>query len=175
MAFAGNFGASGALIPFGICFNLSAEQGAAYDPVLTSQLRFERASTSTYTPTSINTLILDGGAAALGAAVAGAASEANADCGLLVSDVPAANQNGLPANFGPGRGNWTPADALRIRVSFRESCTVVAGPPVTGPGSVVVDSLGVVGGNISILIRNQNAVALTNLNVIVEYLHSIQG
>lgn len=177
MAFAGNFGAAANLIPFGICFNLSGEQGSGYavPASLVDQLAFDRASGSTYTPASINTLLLDGGAA-LGAVVAGGFNEANADCGLLVSAAPVADTHGLPANFGPGRGNWTLADANRVRVSFREQSTVVAGPPVLGPGSVVTADVGVVaGGNISISIRNQNAVALDNVTIIVEYLHSIQG
>lgn len=174
MAFAGNFGASGALVPFAICSNLSAEQGSAYGVVGDDTLQFERASGSDYTPAQINTLLLDGGAA-LGAVVAGAASAANADVGVLVSSAPAANQHGLPANFGPGQGNWTQASANRVRVSFREQSTAVAGPPVLGPGSAVVADVLFAAGDIAISIRNQNAVALNELTVIVEFLHSIQG
>lgn len=44
---------------------------------------------------------------------------ANADSGRFTSAEPAANEHGLPANFGPGRGNWLEGDAERILVDLR--------------------------------------------------------
>ena len=43
-----------------------------------------------------------------------------ADSGVLSSAVPGAAQNGLPLNFGPGRGRWTPTDLLRLRVEITD-------------------------------------------------------
>lgn len=47
------------------------------------------------------------GDAPLGAYVDGTTDGGVADTGILTTAVPAGNTTGIPANFGPGRGNWS--------------------------------------------------------------------
>lgn len=49
------------------------------------------------------------------AARAGAPAPAAADTGELTTAAPAANQHGLPLNFGKGRGNWLESDLAFFR------------------------------------------------------------
>ena len=50
----------------------------------------------------------------------------NADSGALVSAVPLATQHGLPLNFGPGQGRWTPTDLMRLRVEIYDPMDAAA-------------------------------------------------
>ena len=51
---------------------------------------------------------------------------AAADSGALTSAAPLATQHGLPLNFGPGRGRWTPTDLMRLRVEIYDPMDAAA-------------------------------------------------
>lgn len=52
---------------------------------------------------------------------AGAPDPAAGDTGVLVTGTAAANQNALPAGFGPGAGNWTASDIATLMVELDDS------------------------------------------------------
>lgn len=81
---------------------------------------------------------------------------ANADTGELVTAAAAANQDALPAAWGPGRGNWVAADANRVRVIIHDTDAITQG--AAGQASLVhlVDAFPVVAtGNLSIRFHNR--------------------
>lgn len=176
MSFAGTFGASGALIPATIITNIKGEPGVSYDAA--GRIAFQSASGAIYTPDRVDTLFLKGAVdqaiPPLAALVAGPALIANADTGQLVTAAPAANQHGLPTNFGPGRGKWDgPTGQARINVEPSEELTVVN--PALGAGSVVAVSASVGGIDAASTVRNFHGEALNVLTLRVECIHSIQG
>lgn len=91
------------------------------------------------------------------AARAGAAAVANADTGGLTTDntTTPANYNTLPANFGPGEGNWTQADVDAVLIT-----------PMNGSdqNSFVDFTKTLVGGNLDVVVHSigSAAVAATN-------------
>ena len=178
MAFAGTFGASAAMVPFGIIENARGEVGAGYDS--DSRLKFARASGSLYTPARVDTLIIRAEASGgefstppLDAIVAGLPSQANADTGALVSAIPIADQHGLPVNFGPGRGKWTERDLNRLRV-FSVPLYIAPVVPGDARGHASKTTISLVAGNIVILVRNHDGTELANLQLAVELTHSMQ-
>lgn len=172
MAFAGGFGAAAAQITAGNIELNTGEGGDSYDA--DGRLVVGRASGSLYTPARIDTIqVLSKGGNPLGAIVAGGPDPANVDTGELVSAVPGANQHGLPANFGPGRGKWTERDLNRIRVWARPSYTKAVNNDTAGmmteTGAILV------GGDVVIRVRNHDSVAVGPCVLIVELTHSVQG
>lgn len=91
--------------------------------------------------------------------VATPAAIANADTGAFVTAAAAANQHGLPANFGPGRGNWIADDVARVTVE-------VWSGEQGGDGRVSVSALSIVlavaTGNLTITIHNSALAAGAN-------------
>lgn len=179
MAFGGTFGPSGNLIPFALISNLKGEQASGYDAA--GNIKFLNSAGVEYTPARVDTLIIVGqdadGNPPLAAMAAGPVAAAAADCGQLVTAAPAANQHGLPANFGPGRGNWSgPTGQLgRLRVTPEVDMTTLAAP--AGQGSVMPLNAPVLGGDdVAAFVRNFfNQPISTSLTLIVECLHSVQG
>lgn len=178
MALGGTIGPSGALIPANLIVNIKGESGVSYDAA--DNIQFQDASGQLYTPSRVDTLLIQvstdlnaGQPAPLGALLAGSTNIANADSGMLVTSAPAANQNGLPANFGPGRDKWDgPTGQQRIRVTTAEQLNVAV--PAAGAGSVVALA-GASGGNASAVLRNFHAEPLDTLTLTVECVHSVQG
>lgn len=179
MALGGTIGPSGALIPANLIVNIKGEIGDSYDAL--DNIRFLSASGQLYTPDRVDTLFIQIGTdpaapqpEPLGALLAGNANSANADSGALVTAVAAANQNGLPRNFGPGRGNWNgPTGQLRLRATTAETLNVTV--PAAGVGSVVSNAGPAPFGNAAAVIRNFHGEALSTLLLTVECVHSVQG
>lgn len=176
MAFGGTFGPSGALLPFGIIFNILGEKGVGYDA--DGNIQFQRASGSVYTPARVDTLIVAGeivqNTPPLGALQLGAANIANVDTGQLVTAAPLANEHGLPANFGPGRGNWADVTGrvTRLRIEASVQRNILALPAGQGAVEYVTD---VAGSDVSALARNTSGEVVDTLRLVVECIHSVQG
>lgn len=175
MAFGGTIGPSGALIPANIIFNIKGELGHSYDA--DGRIRFQDASGNIYTPERVDTLFvqiaIDQAVPPLGALLVGNENPANADTGVLVTAAPAANQNGLPVNFGPGRGRWAgPTGQQRIRCEASETLNVVA--VAAGAGSVVARS-GAGPTDALVTVRNFHGEQLSQLTLRVSVEHSVQG
>lgn len=184
MAFGGTIGASGNLIPANLLYNIKGEQGASYDA--DGRLAFTTADGVVYTPERVDTLVLPIGATEvagpLKGLVAGSADPANGDTGALTTAAPVVNQNGLPTNFGPGRGKWNsigpasgPFSVPRLRVAY-ETDVVAPAQGFTGQGSVMTtETKSLLGGDVESITRNFFGQDLSNLVLIIECLHSIQG
>jgi len=119
--------------------------GVAADDIFWQATEVERRS-------QLNELYIRSNNAALLAARIGTPNPAAADTGQLVSDEAAANQHGLPANFGPGRGNWILDDIRKVVVSFQFLSDAAQG----GAGETPLVSWGVLfsGGDIQITLHN---------------------
>lgn len=95
--------------------------------------------------------------------------------GVLVSAAPGANQHGIPANFGPGRGLWTPGRLSRLR--YHVICTGTrsfeAAAPLHSWPQVQVVLLTQAGGNITMVFKNFGALQATTINIWLQYLHSV--
>ena len=95
------------------------------------------------------------------------------DTGLLVSAAAAANQHGLPVNFGPGRGNWTENDVARLQVDVKAR-TITA--PIDASAIPPVVSVQITGGDVVIVVKNMStAQVYTDLLINLKYSHSIEG
>lgn len=180
MAFGGNFGAAGNLVPFALFRTLDGEAGAGYDA--DGNLILERASGSLYTPRRIDTLLISGlateaGGSVLAAVTVGASGDpADADVGQLVTSVAAANQHGLPANFGLGRGRWGAGRGVNRLFchAIDTALDVGAGPANLASVQTTLGNIGL-GDDVAITIRNLHIQALDYLLLRPEFLHSIQG
>lgn len=93
------------------------------------------------------------------------------DTGVLVSAVPAANQHGIPTNFGPGRGNWFLPDLPRLTVEIWYVRLTTFGANFGWPEVVAIDLLG---GNITIVVKNQANQSLSTLGLRLHYNHSLE-
>jgi hypothetical protein len=175
MAFSGTIGPSANLIPATIIRNIKGEFGASYDSA--GRIAFTSASGQVYTPDRVDTLFViietAGNVPPLGPLVVGSTNIANADAGALVTAVPAANQHGLPTNFGPGRGRWaSDTGQQRIRCSVFEELNVVS--VANGIGSVSIIS-GSAGNNATVICRNFHGEQLSSLTLMLECVHSVQN
>lgn len=96
------------------------------------------------------------------------------DTGVLVSAAPAANQHGLPINFGPGRDNWVTSTVERLASSLRAVL-----PSLFAAGAGAASIISVTGGlgpnarDIAIVVKNQAAVDLTTLQIRLRYDHTV--
>jgi hypothetical protein len=166
MAFGGQFGASGSILPAAQMRAASGELGASINA--DGQLVLTRASGSTYVPETFDQFRISCGVAGtppLAGVVIGLADPANADTGRLVSAAPGQDEHGLPTNFGPGRGKWTQADFERIRIVALPTLNVAA--PATGVGSVTMVQGSVAAGDIELDVRNYFEQDLVSLILIV--------
>lgn len=175
MAFAGSFGASANLIPFGILSSKQWGTASGYDA--NGNLQFTTPGGTVLTPERIDDLFIAatqvaGPSDPLAALIDNDDTGAGADSGVLVTAAPAANQHGLPANFGPGRGNWTADDLGALKVTIpRAVNTVAAGTNVGGP---VVRSINVAAGDVTVAFKNMSEVVLNNATIRVQMEHTIQ-
>jgi hypothetical protein len=166
MAFGGNAGAAGGLLAV---VNYVPAPGAiqsAYDA--NGAMEYQDAQGNLVKPADQTVALVIGGgtlAAYANVTVDGSA----ADTGILTTAAPAANQHGIPANFGPGRGNWTVQDAQRLLISKLE--TQIAAP-VTG-GTVEIIELGFPSGNLTMVFKNLGPNAIDIVGVRLRYDHSM--
>lgn len=91
------------------------------------------------------------------------------DTGVLVTAVPAANQHGIPTNFGPGRGNWQVADMARLSVDIFYADPSTYGANFSWPRVILISNPA---GNIVIVVKNQSNQDLLNMAIRLHYLHS---
>ena len=78
----------------------------------------------------------------------------------------AANQHGLPANFGPGRGNWVAGDLDKLMIRFDRPSAIAQG--AAGETQLPqVDSVQIVAGDVVICIHDRGEQDLTNVAAIV--------
>lgn len=178
MAFGGTFGPSGNLIPYKLIENIKGEPASGYDA--NGNIKFLTADGTEYTPERVDTLVIIGktndGGPPLAATAAGPTLAASADAGQLVTAAPLANQHGLPANFGPGRGNWTSPTGRLPRLRVTPEVEVTTGQAPGGTGSVMPLNAGVLGdADVSAFVRNYFNSPLDSLILIVECIHSVQG
>lgn len=173
MAFAGDIGAN-ALIPFGSLFSRQYGLGVSYDA--DDNLQFATPGGDVITPARIDELLILGNNGELAALVDNTNDGSVADCGVLVTAAftPAADESGLPANFGLGRGGWlTDEDLLRVACTLRSVENTVGA--VTDTGGPVVRAIRSAGVNdLEIVIKNMSEVALETCTIELTMLHSIQ-
>jgi hypothetical protein len=166
-------GAAAAMTPIGV---LTTPDGAtlAYD---TDGITILKTALGTVTPIlrpQINnfrwTIAEDQGPLLL-AMVAGVSLAANADVGALTTAAPGADQHGIPANFGKGRGNWlaTDRDRVRAHVMLYEPDAGL----LTNVGMAQVSSIAIVAGDLVVLVRNCSLSNVNLLKIDFEYIHSI--
>jgi hypothetical protein len=95
-----------------------------------------------------------------------------ADTGSLSTSAPAGGDHGIPANFGPGRGNWTFNNVLRLRATIPQYTT---GALLNSEiGQAVVEGMGLIGGgDIVIIFRNIALAEPIRMVIELEYRHSI--
>jgi len=107
------------------------------------------------------------------AARAGAPTVAAADTGTFTTDqTPAANLTALPANFGPGEGNWVAGDENLVRVLIQDRNAAAQGG--AGETSIVTVSLiSVVAGDLQIQFHNHGAQASGALKIDGDFVHSL--
>lgn len=175
MAFAGSMGAAQAMTPIA---RLSTPDGATltYD---TDGFTILKQPFNTVTPIlypQINNLrwtLITGQGPNLLVMVAGASVAANADVGALVTGVPSFNEHGIPSNFGPGRGNWVAADLERVRAHVLLYEPDAGNPAFIGMAQVSSLSIGGLGSDLVVFIRNCSLSNVNGLIVELEYRHSI--
>jgi hypothetical protein len=115
------------------------------------------------------TLVVAIAGAALAAYADATVDGSAADTGILVTAAPAANEHGLPANFGPGRGNWQIQDAHRISTDVLETGMAA---PVAG-GQVVELDIQISGGDMRLAYKNLSTIALTGFAVRIRFDNAI--
>lgn len=108
------------------------------------------------------------------ASVTGAVGDV--DCGHFITaqTLNLANTCVLPSNFGPGNGNWTNANVLRLDVRVRFFPSAVA----LEIGEVGLFGITVAAGDITIAIKNYSlgiTAGAGDIAVDLRYRHSIQG
>lgn len=177
MAFAGDFGAAGNLIPFALCYSPVYGQATGYDA--NGNLQFTTPGGTVVTPARIDHLQITAGQNILAALVDNTDDGSAADTGVFVAAAAAANQHGLPVNFGPGRGNWgdgNPAnDRARLRAFIDSAINTVAAVTNAGGPHVRVNGDTIAGGLTSIVIKNMSEVALASAVIDLQVQHSIQA
>lgn len=172
MAFAGTMGAAAAMTPIGV---MSAPGGAL--SYATDAISLLKTGIGTVTPiahpqlANLRFLMGSDQTPPLAAMVLGLADPANADTGALVTAAPAANQHGIPANFGPGRGNWTQNDLERLRVHIQGEFFLAGA--LTDVGTVSIATRTLVGSDLVILVRNMNPSDALGITIDLEWRHSV--
>lgn len=169
MGFGGNFGAAASMTPIGI---ISAPSGIlTYNADGISVDLQKNGDSSAFAVREIDNLRITGGAGTVLAVFIAAGDGSSGDRGTLVSGAPGANEHGIPANFGPGRGSWTQEDVERFRASIHlyQSGSLAD----ASIGQAVVQSIILAAGDISVLFRNISLATCIAMQIDLEYLHTI--
>lgn len=127
------------------------------------------AKTRTEERSALNRVILTGQGihSLLGTIQQLAALITQSDTGVLMTAAAVACCHGLPANFGPGRGNWCAADVDRIRAGFFGG----AGISTCFICDVVLAAIAVAAGNLTLTFHNRGGAPLaTGSSIVVEYI-----
>jgi len=179
MAFGGDAGAAGALLAVGNWRSPLANVvplNNAYDGA--SNLILSDANGSAVVGQggnrqvkSLVAVIADDQTPALGAFVDATKDGSAADTGVLVTAAAAANQHGIPINFGAGRGNWNDNELSRLRVIIDMADLSVPAVDVGGV-SVIIQAFGA--GNIAIVLKNVSSTDIDNMRIRLEYRHSVE-
>ncbi len=92
------------------------------------------------------------------------ATGAAADSGVFTTGTPTANQNQLPATFGPGAGNWVAGQDAHVQVTGLENDP--DGPAAAAGGSFAhLFSKSISGGNLVVVVHNKGSVATGALDI----------
>lgn len=169
MSFGGTFGAAAAMTPIGIMSSTAGTLTYNADAI-SVDLQKNGVSASSFAIEQINNLRILGSGSPLGVFVA-LGDGSTGDRGTLVTGAPGANEHGIPANFGPGRGNWTSTELARLRVliSFYQTGSLAN----ASIGQATAQPPTLAGGDISVIIRNISLAACASLTIDLEYRHSI--
>lgn len=125
-------------------------------------------------PVGVSFLQLNGAIAAMLAAFADVTNTpAGADSGGFTTGAAVADFYSLPANFGPGRGNWDLAAANRLEILITESIVTFAGVGAGGHMPAIYPRI-INGGDVSFVIKNQSPTTLIQLGISLRYRHSIE-
>jgi hypothetical protein len=172
MSFAGNFGAAGAMVPAGNMYSRQYGVSVSYDA--DDNLQFTTLGGTVVTPERVNDLFVVGGGGILLPLIDNDDSGAGADTGVLLTSSPlATNFHGLPANFGPGRGNWTENDRRSMDIEIVEAINTVAA--ITNVGGPVVRTRAVTLGDFNVTFKNMSEVALADALFRIRLDHTIQA
>lgn len=97
------------------------------------------------------------------AARVGAPAPAAADTGVLTTAAAAVNENGIPSNFGLGRGNWTANAVSQVVVTVQD-------PSDVNPSSDVHQaSKALVGNDLVITLHNRGTVVSGSLEIQLDF------
>jgi len=175
MAFGGNAGAAGGQLAAATMFSpVAGADVGAYDA--NDNLVFRDAANTENVVGQgggrLQQLMIDISGTALSAFVDATVDGSAADTGVLTTTgASLANQHNLPANLGPGRGNWTANDLARLVVQLRATELAV---PALNVGNVYIDDVVLAGGNITIVVKNVSGSALTSVELRLDYQHSLE-
>jgi len=97
---------------------------------------------------------------------------ADADTGVLVTAAAAANQHGLPSNFGEGRGNWLAEHTVGFMFQLTDA-GVTAIAAVTDVHDWVISAIAVGTGNVTITSGNRGTGAVIALSIIQIQYHAL--
>jgi hypothetical protein len=104
------------------------------------------------------------------------------DSAVLTTAAAAGNTQGLPANFGPGRGNWVAADIPRVQLTVYPDSAAYSPAASSSPSSPTNDlahnylwvpAPTFAGGNLSWSFKNMSMAAITDLTLVFQYQHSV--
>jgi hypothetical protein len=167
MSFGGTAGAADDIID---AVAISPVEGATVTGIAGGSVRFLDANGRLVAGGSepVRSVVLEISGGALAAYVAGPSDGTAADVGRLMSAVPAGGAQGLPVNFGPGRGKWADGDLYRLSVEILSQSHF----PLTAGGGFVVVSSAVAAGDLVITFRNFSSVPLSACTVRLRYDHS---
>ena len=175
MAFAGTFGGAAKLVPPDLIFSAKFGVGTSYDA--DGNLQFTTPGATLVTPDRVDELLISGAGDILAALINNSDDGSAADTGVLVTAAAGANQHGLPANFGLGRGKWVNADnaklpsSINVQLDFQQSINTVQG--VTNVGGPYVRALVQAGGDLTIAIKNMSEVILASSAMRLTLRHTI--
>lgn len=175
MAFGGTFGPTSQMIPIGLLTCPHGDLSYNLDGI-SVDLRINGQVATITQIAQINNLRIQGAfdQNAVLAAFVALGDGTTADRGTLTTGDPAAVANtfhGIPANFGPGRNNWTQDDIERLTVRIQAYLTGSLNDALTGQAAV--QSVALTMGNPVITFRNLSLAACNGITIDLEYRHSI--
>jgi hypothetical protein len=109
------------------------------------------------------------------AALVGAPDITKGDTGQFSSAAAAANQHGLPSNFGEGRGNWLAEHIVGLMFNLMHA-GVTAIAAVADVHDWEVKAMAIAAGDLTITVHNRATAAVIALSIIqIQYHQSLTG